>query len=421
MNPVETLEPGRALKAQKAWEFLSGAFVFSIPFMAGVNSTLVILLLVLWFFLPKRIDWSEHGLLMLAAAMPFWLAAVGLSYTDNVDEGFFRLQQKALLLLLPLLFFTIRVDLARLTRTMVSLFVLGVAMACLVSLSAAFYCWRQTGSPEYFVGHGLARFLDLYPYVFALLCLVSLIVLAEAERGAVSVYPMLGRKPRVGLGLLLIGFLLLLAVQQVIMIWGLLTIVYTWKVLRLGRWVIMVTLSLAALFAIGVATVPPLNEKVNDILSGSSRNTIPLDFDGPMQQEWNGIAVRKAIWTCAGDLIRENPFFGVGTGDGQDALQQAYARRKFHLAAMYNRYNAHNQYLQTIVCSGVAGLMLWLVSISWILWRFRHESLFLFAFIPVLLSMLTESMLETNKGNLLYSFVVVLGIVYARVHAKVSS
>lgn len=420
MSPVETYPgAGSATKAENAWEFLCGAFVFSIPFIAGLNSALVIVLLALWFFLPKRTNWRESGIVILAASMPFWLAAAGMIYTDNVEEGLFRLQQKALLLVLPLLFLTIHVDLGRLARTMMSLFVLGVTIACAVSVLASLYQWGQTGSSQYFTGHGLARFLDLYPYVFALLCLVALTVLAEAERGSIALYPWLGRKVRLGLGILLVGFLLLLAVQQVILIWVLLTLFYAWRVLPQKKWVGAIAVFLVVLLAMSVALVAPLREKVNDIVSGSDRNTIPLDQEGPMKQEWNGIAVRKAIWTCAWDLIRENPVWGVGTGDGQDALQQAYANRKFHLAALYNRYNAHNQYVQTLVCAGVIGLAIWLTSIGWLLWKFRHESLFLFTFAALLFSMLTESMLETNKGNLIVAFV--LSALLLPVRFKVAS
>ncbi len=422
MSPVEiSPNTGTTTKAERAWVILSSAFVFSIPFMAGLNSALAILLLLLWCFLPKRIKWSDDAMLWLCAAMPFLLAAAGMIYTDNTDEGLFRLQQKALLFVLPLLFLTIRVNLGNLARAMMSWFVMGVAIACILSLMAGLYQWLQTGASVYYSGHGLAQFLDLYPYVFAMLCLIAMTVLAEAELGSVSLYTWLNRRVRLGLGLLLVGFLLLLAVQQVIMIWVLLTVLYAWIVLPQKKWVAAIAAVLVVLLALSIALVPPLNEKVSDVFSGSTRNTIPLDQEGPMQQEWNGIAIRKAIWTCAWDLIQENPVLGVGTGDGQDALQQAYANRKFHLAALYNRYNAHNQYVQVVVCAGLVGLAVWLASIGWLFWKFRQERLFVFAFVALLLSMQTESMLETNKGNLLYSFVMIAGIVSMRWRQKVSA
>lgn len=417
MNRVEMV-PGTSnpLSLENVWVLLSGAFAISIPFFPGFNSALSMALLLGWFFLPKRLNSKENGVTVLAASMPFWIAVAGMTYTSNLEEGMFRLQQKALLLLLPLIFLTVRIDPRRLVRTVMSLYVLGVGIACAASLSASLYDWGRTGDPKNFTGHDLARFLDLYPYVFALLCLVAQVILVYSWRGDVALYTWFGRRFRIALGLLMVVCMLLLAVQQVIMIWFVLTVVYAWISLRQRIWLIAVVASLLIVLAISVVSVPPLKEKVTDLISGSQRNTIPLDHDGPMQQEWNGIGVRKAIWICAWDLILDNPVFGVGTGDGQDELQRAYARRKFQLAALYNRYNAHNQYLQMLVCAGAAGLAAWVFSIVWLLRKFSANRVFLFSFAAIMLSMLTESMLETNKGNLIMAFV--LSVLLLPAHPK---
>ena len=40
----------------------------------------------------------------------------------------------------------------------------------------------------------------------------------------------------------------------------------------------------------------------------------------------------KAVWTCAADVVSQNFWWGTGTGDAQDALQQAYEARQFYFA-----------------------------------------------------------------------------------------
>jgi O-antigen ligase len=88
-------------------------------------------------------------------------------------------------------------------------------------------------------------------------------------------------------------------------------------------------------------------------------------------------------------------------------LQNAYEKRQFYFASRYNRYNAHNQYIQQAIASGVAGLLVFMACIFIPLFYFIRQRerliyilfLFCFAFICI-----TESVLETSKGVIWYSF-----------------
>ena len=80
---------------------------------------------------------------------------------------------------------------------------------------------------------------------------------------------------------------------------------------------------------------------------------IHLDQDSSLGRSWGGGVLRLAIWQCAFDIVREYPIIGVGTGDSQQALQDSYEKRKFYFASRYNKYNAHNQYIQQMVTHGI--------------------------------------------------------------------
>ncbi len=107
------------------------------------------------------------------------------------------------------------------------------------------------------------------------------------------------------------------------------------------------------------------------------------------------------------DILKENWLTGVGVGDSQDELQIAYEKRQFYFASRYNKYNAHNQYIQQAIASGIAGLIVFLACILAPLLYFIGQRdkliyilfLFCFAFICI-----TESVLETSKGVIWYSF-----------------
>jgi O-antigen ligase len=132
-----------------------------------------------------------------------------------------------------------------------------------------------------------------------------------------------------------------------------------------------------------------------------------LDQDSSLGKRWGGKALRLAIWKCSADIIKHHWLFGVGTGDVQDSLQQSYENRKFYFASRYNRYNAHNQYIQIALATGVVGLLLLLSCIIYPIWcykkRFRGNLYLLFILIFAFICF-SESILEASKGIIWYSF-----------------
>jgi O-antigen ligase len=153
---------------------------------------------------------------------------------------------------------------------------------------------------------------------------------------------------------------------------------------------------------------PSLNYQWKDLIDFSEENSIQLDEDKSLGRGWGGKTVRLSIWKCSFDVIKDHWMWGVGTGDAQDELQKAYERRKFYFASMYNRYNAHNQYLQNLLMNGILALVVFLASVIYPLYlslreggNLRMYTIFLFA---VALIFCTESYLEINKGIVFYSF-----------------
>lgn len=387
---------------KKLFGFLSAAFVLSVPLVASINSSVCILMLIVWIlYIPKTFN-RLTDIIPLSAI--FWIGLLGMMYTTDTAEGWFRLQQKVLLWIMPMIYLTANVDRARLGREALSMFVIGITAAALYCVAAAAVLAMQTRDSGYFFSHALARNMDVYPYILAICSLLCQVILLETHSTGEGIQGWLHDGPmrRVLIGFHVI-FLFLLSVQQVLLIWllfiGLMILRRVQK--KINRLLLIGTL--VATTAIGVYWIQPLNEKFNALFLDQS--TILLDQDSTVLEDWNGISLRKAIWSCAWDIVKENPWLGVGTGDGQEALQKSYANRKFYLAALYNRYNAHNQYIQVLICNGIVGVLLWLGSLVWTLYRYRHNALFVVAFGCICLSMLTESMLETNKGNLLMAIV----------------
>ena len=104
-------------------------------------------------------------------------------------------------------------------------------------------------------------------------------------------------------------------------------------------------------------------------------------------------------------IIRQHPWFGVGTGDVPQAFSQAYDEIHSPLREEF-RFRAHNQYLAIAVAFGLMGLAFFIVVLFYPYASSRRRRTYLytvFLFI-MLLSMFPEDTLETQAGATLFAF-----------------
>ena len=114
---------------------------------------------------------------------------------------------------------------------------------------------------------------------------------------------------------------------------------------------------------------------------------------------------RLYFWKHGFNIIMENPFTGVGTGDVNIAFQKEYEKSHTALEPGY-RFRAHNQYLTFLITFGIPGLLWFLFVLFYppIAMKKRNDYFYLVFFITILLSMLTEDTLETQAGATFYAF-----------------
>jgi O-antigen ligase len=120
--------------------------------------------------------------------------------------------------------------------------------------------------------------------------------------------------------------------------------------------------------------------------------------------KWNTVSLRLAIWENSAEVIAENPWIGVGTGDVGDKLNQKYIEKKFALGKLLS-FNAHNQFLQTYLMHGIAGFLVLMLLLLIPLWdAFKQRDALLFSFIVIVgLGFLSESIFERQKGIVFFS------------------
>ncbi len=113
----------------------------------------------------------------------------------------------------------------------------------------------------------------------------------------------------------------------------------------------------------------------------------------------HSFAQRLEYWKTGFEIIRNNFWFGVGTGDVDISYETQYALGETQLSPQW-QLRAHNQLLTFFISFGITGFIIVIYSMIapfFIEKRQTHILPFIFACIA-LLSMLTEDTLETQAG-----------------------
>ncbi len=158
---------------------------------------------------------------------------------------------------------------------------------------------------------------------------------------------------------------------------------------------------LVVVFLVGVTSALILGNRVN-----RERFTEMVDLEQDYtENKYGGRSLRIQKWLNAVETWQNNIWIGTGAGDSQDELNATYKNNGFSLALQHN-FNVHNQYLQTLMGYGVIGLLLLGIMLFAFLWyAWQNKNVFLLFFLGIiLLSFLTESMLERQTGIVLFAF-----------------
>ena len=118
-------------------------------------------------------------------------------------------------------------------------------------------------------------------------------------------------------------------------------------------------------------------------------------------------------------IIKQHPWFGVGTGDVPQAFAESYDEIHSPLKEEF-RFRAHNQYLAIAVAFGLVGLafFLFVLLYPWFASKRNHTYLYMVFLCVMLLSMFPEDTLETQAGATLFAFFMAL-LLFAKPQRRV--
>ncbi len=375
------------------------ALAAMIPFWQAVLPLLLLIASVSLVFQHRKdrssSSWHAWTTLLPFAIAVYLLHVVGMIWSADQAFGWFDLQIKAPLLMLPLLMLWLPRK-AWVGRD-VLLGVFSIACALAVVICVVYASWRiMYGSelqPEQVV-FSSAWSLFLHPSYFAWYLCFAL--------AAWCLLPLPRALPtwidRTILALLVLGVVLcgskigwvLMGVELIALL------ALCWRAQRVRTTLLGGLLG----FVIGVVALVAASPYARDRVQEVWRASTAEEHDAASA---TSSEVRWLTWASARELFTEHPLIGTGTGDIKNELMRVYGEHGYTTATEH-QLNAHNQFLQTFACLGaVGGLTLCIMVLAPFCGRPR-DALSLLFFALCAMNWIVESMLEVQSGVVFFSF-----------------
>ncbi len=405
------------------------------PTINAINNIGIIILGLVWIaegrWSEKWHNFTQNKIILLTAGF-FLFHLMGLLYTQNLNKGFNIVLDYVPLLVFALVLCTIPPLDKRHIQTIIAVFVFSCFLATLLCLGNAI---RIHFSPEalaytqydYWFYDLLTRPIQLNSIYFSLY--LGFCVFA------------------IGYYLFEYHYKLTLLKKAVLILW----IVYFLGIMLLltSRTTLITTFFLGAInyvlfviqkkktlhFLLPVVLCPVfalvfilnssfLSDRFLDI---TNLNIEAVAKDQQQRQSvhlpWtSSSAIRIAIWKSSVEIMEDNFFTGVGTGDTQDELVKMYNKNNYIFDKEYRHHNAHNQFIQTMLTIGVVGLLLLLGIFMVSFWQaWQQRSYFYMTFLVyIALNCLTESLLQRQKGIVFFSLINFLIFFYLDYQTRLS-
>lgn len=383
------------------------ALLISLPFSIKISNALILVgtsLALLKLYSGGKLSLLNLDPLSKILLCYFVVEIMGLTYTEtsNFNYGMQILEKHIGFVFIPICFLNFTV-----TSKLRNYFLWSFIITCLVatmiciagSIKASLTVYNQFYNDWMFSHDRFAEYIGLQPVYFALyLSFASLIIVDSLLYGW-------NKFSKLKTWLLAILFIYFLAViinlggrtviisLMAIIIFLIFSQAYQKKSFKM-LWIASL---IPIIFASFVFLQPTIRIRFMDMLKSNYSET-----------NYGSYFARLNIWIPGIEVIKENFWLGVGTGDSQAELDKKFL--KYNYLEGVRIFNMHNQYLQTFLSHGVIGFFLLLLCfLVQIKDGYQKGNLLYFSFIFLFMgACLTESMLNRNKGIiffLIFSFI----------------
>ncbi|HMG15752.1 MAG TPA: O-antigen ligase family protein [Saprospiraceae bacterium] len=386
--------------------FLGILFVIMLVFSKYATSSCIILFIALSFyniFFPNGVWNPQNGIIQIklffkhpafwAITLVFWVIVLGYFNSENTNYWLSRVRLRLPFLALPVVFFFL--PWSKIDKDSIILF--SIILIFIVSTGVVVNYLNNYNTMSDLIRSGSSIPVPMKDHVryaqleaFVLLTGVYWLITNRSKA-------LLNKIVGVLLSFIFI-YLHILAVRSGILIayTGLFCffILYI-KKLKLKHIMLVLVLTLTIPF-IAYKTIPSLEAKIsygvwewNKFIEGDPLN--------------NSDSGRWISYKLGLDYFESEPLFGIGPGDLEDKMTISYKEKYPDIAS---RKQPHNQFLHTMACSGIFGLIFFLFAfaVPFFTGLKTHNQILVVIIVASFASFMVESPLETARGTALIAF-----------------
>jgi len=380
-----------------------------------LTNLFICILCFVWIFIDngfkKKIEALKANRLALLFIAFSLLNLIGLLYSENIKEALFLAERRSSLFIFPIILGSISISPKNVKKILFT-----VVISCFlnsfigIGYSLTKYISMGNGDVDVFFNDNLLVLFKMQAVYFAFFTNVSIFITIYLLHGGFFKRTFIKYLAAfLIVWFVLINFLLASRLSIIMLYFTGISFLFIylfhkkqWKTLLTSGGIII--LGLISFISFPSNTLNRFKAISNTEYNYENTNPINHHNNAPKTENWNGLNIRFAIWTCALEKWKERPLIGFGSGDVQQALRDQYTANKFHKGLDEN-YNTHNQYLDFGLSFGLIGLIV-LLSILILpgIHAFKTENYLYIAFVLLFAtSMLTENMLNRNMGIVFYS------------------
>ena len=381
--------------------------VFMIPIHIKITSVTIALLILLLFFDKENIKvfkslFKDFKFIILI--LPFIFFLIAIFYSNDMKEGYKQLEVSASLILLPIIFKSFQNNKSEYKAEFIlSFLIIGVVVAYIICMGVAIPKFLKHGKTYIFFYKSFSYVIKgphhlSYYVIFAIIILIS---------NLLNLSPLLLKgKKLIGLKIILLIictiFLFQLASKATILLFLICMLIFFVYIIVKKIIPLKITIPIIAIMIMVftyLISLPMVKTRFDNLFTAFEHKSEPdhLSFESTN--------LRFAAIDASIGIIKENPVFGVGTGDLFWAMSDYY-KENYYQGAYIEHISPHNQFLRSYIMSGVAGflsLITIFIMMFYLAYKNKH---FLFLQWSVIMLVLfnVEDMLGIQDGIIYFCF-----------------
>lgn len=345
--------------------------------------------------LRSKLSWRNPAIwLLLFYLMHF----VSFIYSENMSFAWMDVGMKASFIVFPVIFFFFQPRIN--WKVTIALFLLGVFTSISINLILSFNKYLETDVHHYLFGERLSHFMHR-GYWSIFLTIAYVLIFEQILRNPL-------RRFYNYFGLLVVLIVVFMSASKISILLLLLVSVYylffVFKRMNHKGFMAVILVTLIGSIFLVVKFTPQLSSR---IYRATESVFVPVEEMDKVNIE--STTARIFMWDTAIDLIRDNFWLGVGSGDVKDELQ-ALNYQKGYIGVAEKNLNSHNQFLNTHVAIGFFGVVFLFLSYFFAFSFSKRPNRSIQNWIVFILFMaaLPEAFLETQAGIVPCAFILVL-------------